>query len=414
SSVSAQNWTGVNGLPAQVTTQYSVAGDGACVLTAPDGTVYKEYYGSGWQKGMVTLSEVWVGIDKQKWTTTAWTQDNTSVSYETNPRVTETNVYDAGHRRRTTIDYGQYAQWGLPYLVSEYAADGTTEIRRTFTDYNLSQAYLDRRIIGLVSAVHLTDVSSFQGKITYDYDDPQRLTALPHAATQHDNPSSTARGNLTSVSQWDVTDINNVNKKLTSYTNYFVTGTPASITDPSTHTSSISYADAFSDNVDRHTFAYPTTLTDADGFSSTVQYNFDFGATTRTQSPAPANQSQGAIQTMAYNNLGQLERITTQNNGAYKRFWYGPNYVASYATVNNVADELYAIQVVDGLGRVIGTAGNHPGSTGGYRLVSTIYNQLGRVWKQSNPTEVNGSWVPSGDDAAGMYYTQQTYDWKGR
>jgi hypothetical protein len=48
SSVSAMNWTGVNGLPAQVTTNYSVAGD-TCVMTAPDGTVYKEYYGWGWQ-----------------------------------------------------------------------------------------------------------------------------------------------------------------------------------------------------------------------------------------------------------------------------------------------------------------------------------------------------------------------------
>jgi YD repeat-containing protein len=426
SSVSAMNWTGVNGLPAQVTTDYNVAGDGACVLTAPDGTVYKEYYGTGWQKGLPVLSEVWVGTDKKKWTTTAWTQDNTSVSYETNPRVTETNVYDnGGNRRRTTIDYGPYAQWGLPYLVSEYAAGGGTESRRTFTDYNLSQAYLDRRIIGLVSAVHLTDVGSFQGKVTYEYDDPARLTALPTpspspgpaTATQHDssynNTSFTARGNLTSVSQWDVTDINNVNKKLTSYTNYFVTGSPKSVTDPSPHTSSISYIDAFSDGVDRHTFAYPTTLTDADSNSSTVQYNFDFGATTRTQSPAPAGQTQGTIKTMAYNNLGQLERVTL-NNGAYKRFWYGPNYVASYATVNTAADELYAVQAFDGMGRVMGTARNHPGSSGGYSLVSVIYDQMGRVWQQSNPTEINSAWLVSGDDAAGIYYTQQTYDWKGR
>src|SRR6185369_11356557 len=50
SSVSAQNWTGLNSVPASVTTQFSVAGDGACVLTAPDGTIYKEYYGTGWQR----------------------------------------------------------------------------------------------------------------------------------------------------------------------------------------------------------------------------------------------------------------------------------------------------------------------------------------------------------------------------
>jgi YD repeat-containing protein len=418
SSVSARNWTGINGVPVQVTTQYSVASDGACILTAPDGTIYKEYYGTGWQKGLTTLSEVWSGGVRQKWTTTAWTQDNVSVSYETNPRITETNVYDAsGNRRRTTIDYGSYWQYGLPYGIREFGANGTTEIRQTFIDYNLSQAYLDRRIIGLVSQVHVSNVVQSQSKTTYAYDDPAQLYAVPAAATQHDasySLSLTARGNLTKVSRWDVTDINNAAKKLSTYTNYYTTGSPIRTIDSSGHQSDIAYNDSFSDNINRNTFAYPTTLTDPDGFSSNVQYNFDFGATTRTQSPAPAGQSQGAIQNRTYNSLGQLERITTSNNGAYKRFWYGADYVASYATVNNVADEAYSIEVVDGVGRVIGAASNHPGSSGGYRLINTIYDQMGRVWKRSNPTEVNNSWVPSGDDVAGIYYTQQTYDWNGR
>ena len=418
SRVSAQNWTGLNGVPSQVITQYSMAADGACVLTAPDGTIYKEYYGTGWQKGLTVLSEVWAGGVRQKWTTTAWTQDNTSVNYELNPRVIETNTYDAsGNRRRTVIDYGQYAQYGLPYWVKEYAADGVTEVRHTFTDYNLSPAYLERRIIGLVSQMHLKDATSYQGKVTYSYDDPARLHALPAAATQHEtayNVSFSARGNLTAVSRWDFTDINNAAKALTTFTNYHTTGTPSVTTDPAGHQSRIVYTDVFSDGLNRNTFAYPTKLIDADGFSSNLQYNFDFGATTRTQSPAPVGQTQGAIQTMSYNSLGQLERITTTNNGAYKRFWYGSNYVAGYATVNNVADESYSVQVTDGLGRVIGAVGNHPGSTGGYSLVNTIYNQMGRAWKVSNPTEVNSSWTPKSDDEAGIYYTQQTYDWNGR
>jgi len=305
----------------------------------------------------------------------------------------------------------------LPYAVHEYAADGSTEIRQTFTDYNLSQAYLDRRIIGLVSQVLVSNGAQTLTKTTYDYDEAARLHGVPAAATQHDvnyNLALTARGNVTAVSRWDVDDINNANKKLTTYTNYYNTGTPISTTDPAGHQSSVTYGDSFSDNVNRNTFAYPTTITNADNFSSYVQYNFDFGATTRTQSPAPANQSQGAIQTMTYNSLGQLERITTANNSAYKQFWYGANYTASYATVNNVADEAFAAQVTDGLGRVIGVSSNHPGSAGGYRAVSTTYDQMGRAWKVSNPTEVLDSWTPSGDDAAGYYYTQQTYDWKGR
>ena len=243
SRVSARNWTGVNGVPAQVITSYSVAGDGACVLTAPDGTIYKEYYGAGWQKGLTTLSEVWSGGVRQKWTTTAWTQDNTAVGYELNPRVVETNVYDAGgNRRRTVIGYGAYAQWGLPYTVQEYAADGVTELRQTVTDYVLSQAYLDRRLIGLVSQVQLKNGASYESKLTYGYDDAARLQATPAAATQHDpayNTSFTARGNVTAVSRWDVTDINNAAKKLTSYTNYYITGTPVSTTDAAGHQSSV-------------------------------------------------------------------------------------------------------------------------------------------------------------------------------
>jgi YD repeat-containing protein len=39
---------------------------------------------------------------------------------------------------------------------------------------------------------------------------------------------------------------------------------------------------------------------------------------------------------------------------------------------------------------------------------------MGRATKVSNPAEVTSSWVPDGDDGAGIYYTQQTYDWKGR
>ena len=82
----------------------------------------------------------------------------------------------SGNRRRVTIDYGSYWQYGLPHAVREYAADGSTLIRQTFTDYNLSQAYLDRRIIGLVSQVQLTNGSGqHQSKTTYTYDDPARL-----------------------------------------------------------------------------------------------------------------------------------------------------------------------------------------------------------------------------------------------
>ena len=103
------------------------------------------------------------------------------------------------------------------------------------------------------------------------------------------------------------------------------------------------------------------------------------------------------------------------NNGAYTRYFYGANYVQSFSTVNNVADEAYNIQMFDGVGRVIATAGNHPGSTGGYRCTVDRLRFDGTCrqdiesWRRSQR-----QWVPAGDDDAGWLYTQQTYDWQGR
>jgi YD repeat-containing protein len=416
----AENWSGLNGVPAEAITQYRHDGDGACRMTAPDSTVYKEYYGTGWQKGLTTQSEVWSDGVRQKWTTAQWTQDNTGVNYQTNPRVTETNIYDvAGNRRRTTVDYGSYAQYGLPNGVFEYAADGVTLLRVTYTDYNLSQAYLDRHLIGLVSAVHVSD-GAWQSKLVYSYDAAgDQLQAIAAAAIQHDTAYGTGfitgRGNVTAVSRYDVTDIGNDSKALTMRIGYDSDGSVVFTRDALNHQTSLSYADSFSDsNNSRNTFAYPTTATDADGFSSYSQYNYDFGAKTQLQGPPPAGQSQGVIQTFTYDPAARVQQVTTTNTGAYQRYVYGPNYVQSFSSVNNVADDAYAIQVFDGAGRVIGAASNHPGSAGGYRLLNTIYDLMGRAVKQSNPGEINNSWVPVGDDAAGLLYTQQTYDWKGR
>ena len=154
----AENWNVVNGAATEVLTQYGVEGN-AHVLTTPDGTVYKEFYtvsatGPPWQRGLVLQTEVWSG-GEQKITTTGWTQDNPSVNYQTNPRVTETNVYDAANnRRRTTVGYQTFtlpdgASCSLPSDVYEYQADATNIARRTHTDYNLDANYLNRRIIGL-------------------------------------------------------------------------------------------------------------------------------------------------------------------------------------------------------------------------------------------------------------------------
>ncbi|MGH9970022.1 MAG: DUF4214 domain-containing protein [Pyrinomonadaceae bacterium] len=421
----AENWTGVNGVPTEVATQFSLPGDGSHQMTAPDGTVYKEFYGTGWQKGLVTQSEVWSGGMRQKWTTLSYTQDNTGVSYQTNPRVTERNIYDgAGNRNRTTVSYQTFslpsgASCSLPSDGYQYWGDAVNVLRRSHTDYNLSSSYLNSnlRIVGLLSSQSIyEDGNNLKARTDFHYDEPGSAqyqgSPIQHDESNYGSGFVSGRANLSSVYRYDV---NNTSQYTIWTMQYNTTGSLIATAEPVVgHQSSIGYADNFSDSVNHNTLAYPTTFTDADGYSSYVQYNYDYGLKTRTQGPPPAGQPQGSIQTLTYDAALRIDTITTVNNGAYTVFWHGPNYTGSFQTVNSVSNELYTNRIFDGLGRLIAVANNNPSSAGGYKAQWTQYDSLGRVKKQSNPTEIDGYWNPYGDDGAGAVYTQQSYDWKGR
>jgi hypothetical protein len=145
--------------------------------------------------------------------------------------------------------------------------------------------------------------AKYLSKTTYAYDEAGSVQSQATTASGHDqsyDQNFLTRGNLTSVSQWDVTDINNMNKALISRITYNAAGSVLTTKDPLLHQASVAYADSFSDgNNSRNTFAYPTMVTDADGFSTTVQYDFDFGAKAQAQGPPPAGQTVGLIQTFA-------------------------------------------------------------------------------------------------------------------
>jgi len=107
----------------------------------PDGTVYKEYFATtGWQTGLTTTTKNYVTIEDEqadtdqtptwkKKTTTTWTQDNTGLTYQKNPRITETNIYDSSNNRRravmsyTTFTLPSGASCSLPNEVTEYQSD---------------------------------------------------------------------------------------------------------------------------------------------------------------------------------------------------------------------------------------------------------------------------------------------------
>jgi YD repeat-containing protein len=441
--VFANNWSDVGGVPHEVITNFADNHDRSHQMTTPDGTVYKEVYGGSgdlpaWQHGLVTSAQVITGSGVQKTTTTWWTQDNEGVNYQTNPRVSQTLVSDGTNNRKTTISYQTFSlpvtntNCSLPNDVSEYDSNQSTVLRHTYSHYKTDTQYLDNSLRGnrLIGLQDETDVYQGAGtttlvaKITYAYDQTA-VTSQARDAVGHDQSYDTSsaagiRGNVTAVSRWDV---NTSNTATTTSMTYDAAGNLLTTTDASSHTSSIGYTDSFSDGNNHNTFAYPTTLTDADNNSSYVQYNFEYSAKTRTQRPPPGNPGQyanGIIQTFSYDEATRLKHVTTVNTGAYVHYEYGPDYTSSFASVNSVAanyweSDSYTNQFVDGLGRVFALASNHPNSTGQNKGQYTRYDQMGRAVQQTNPFEMDGGWNPTGDDAAGYQFNvTNTFDWKGR
>src|SRR5205807_9289349 len=108
---------------------------------------------------------------------------------------------------------------------------------------------------------------------------------------------------------------------------YNMAGSNIWTADASGHTTNINYGDNFSDSSkNQSTLGYPTTVTDPDGYSSTAQYNYDFGAITRTHVPTSGTNTSQNITYLdvvrQYDDFGRLEKVTNQTNNAFTQFVY--------------------------------------------------------------------------------------------
>jgi len=461
----AENWNIPNG---QATTAYSVqsnvsynipalptAKTGTATLvqvTTPDGTINKTYvYPAGdWKEGLPLASETFSAGVRKRWTWTDWTQDSGTTQLK-NPRILETQVGDGANTKRTVISY--YTQFGLVNEVKEYESNATDVKRKIVIGYdprsiltdvngntnpndpnNSNAVYANRRIIGLVTGRNVYEGElTLVSKVTYGYDETgftdagQNISPTQHG-TGYGSSFVTGRGNQTTVKRWDVTSPNDATKAVASTIKYNTAGAAVSQSDALNRAVTVSYNDSFADNVNRNTFAYPTTLTDPAGNSSTIQYRYDIGANVKAVSPIPYGgqntpNSTGKTTTRSYDAAGRLDQETVVNNGAYTRYEYSAsqNVVKTYTTMVAGQGEAKSESYFDGFGRARAIRTELPGSTGGWRGQLIDYDKMGRVSQQSVPTEVNDPWSPAGDDyrtnpdgSIKWLWTSYTYDWKGR
>ncbi len=390
-----------------------------CQMQTPDGTYYNIYSrSSGWDEGLPVLEDTWAdegqGLAFQRRTTTAYTQDNTGLTYRLNPRVTETNVYDAANnRRRSSVSYTSFTlscgtgcnlSYYLPSETKEYVANATDVLRTTQTDYNTGFDYMSRRIFGLVSQKRVyhtvPGAGNLVSKVSYEYDDAsqgfleQQGTPAQHDTANYGTGLVAGRGNLTKTIKWDVIGSGSVESKI----GYNTTGSPIFTLDPLGRQKTISYADSFSDISGTSTYALPTATTDAEGNQSTSQYSYHLGVVTRVQGPATnvasPSQATGAYVTSTYDIAGRLSQVTNSVNSATTTYIYptSSNVVQTYTTIKDTLSPTVSSKLLDGAGRVRATASDHPGIPGHYIGQLFTFDKMGRVVQTSNPTEINGGW----------------------
>ena len=431
-------------------------------MTQVDGTYDKIYFAgtagtaTGWKRGLVSMIETYGKTTpdqptpiKQRSKVSTWTQDDENVAYLLNPRVKETHAYDydgtgqiKNHARtRTTfvvLNFGDGTSASLPEDLYEYQGDASTVLRRTHTDYQTpAGAYITARVVALPSESRMYEFNPTSGtetlmsRVAFAYDGSGSILNETPSSTQRDNVNYgtgfvTGRGNLSSVTRYNVSS----GASTVTSAKYNATGSLRKQTDALGHEVTINYTDSFSDGVTRTTLAYPTSITDADNFTATTQYNFDIGRVTRTQTPPPASQTVGPIKKFTYDSKARLEKIAFEITGntdySHTRFEYptSQSRVNTYTTIEAGQGEALTYKLFDGHGREIAAVAPHPGSSGGFTGKLTLYDALGRIIKQSNPTETNttGSylqWQATGDDGpqnggSGWVYTSQTYDWRDR
>jgi RHS repeat-associated protein len=371
------------------------------------------------------------------------------------PRLTQTvtTLADTGQVTKQTFSYDQYNNQTDVYEYDYAAGAAGALVRRTHTDYlttnsingvaydtlnpNSSSpdisATVHLRSLPVQQKVFDADGLTERARTSYEYDN---YTADAYHAALVNRPGITGmdaafttlngkRGNATRVSRWLLSSATSIN----TYALYDIAGNVVSAIDGRGKTTTISYADSFSDGVSRNTYAFPTLTTspipDPTGtygtntaLISSTMYDYSTGLVTAS------TDANGKTTYLDYSNdpLDRLKTVTRPAGGGTTAYHY--NDVAGNLYVRTVTSldatrSIEAYQFFDKLGRPVRSLLNEGGSPVVFITSDKQYDSLGRVWKVSNPYRTNGSndpvnpsgnWTTTAYDALGRVKTVTSPD----
>jgi RHS repeat-associated protein len=341
-------------------------------------------------------------------TTTAYTADlgtiNQKVAVVNIRPVTVTTTLNNTLSSQLTTAYETTCATGPctlynPTSVAEYDFGATTPTRTTTYTYlhDIGSAsvpaatYAALNIVDkpiLVSVYTGSNTTTPVSQTKYEYDNyTAGITSTNNAASQHSssfNSTYLSRGNVTAISKW----LNTTNSWLTTRYQYDDLGNRLSSTDPAQHTTTFSYADAWSETSCVSSLgsalAYPTTVTDPLGHLTKTAFSSCTGAvgSVRDANDLAANNA-GTV--YSYDMMNRITSISYPDTGSVLTQYSDsiPNSVKSTTAIKGTTQKILSV-LLDYYGRPRKTTllSDPDGPT--YTRVA--YDALGRVVQQWNPT----------------------------
>jgi YD repeat-containing protein len=346
-------------------------------ITDPGGTITTtNLFTSGWQTGLVSSVTIKQGPTTLRTIANDWIQDNMSVGYQINPRISRvtTTLNDSGQQSKVEFTYLWYGN-----LVNVLEFDyGFLLKRYTVTSYLGDANYTNRHILDRPTQVLVYDGNNnLKARTDFAYDSTS-LTSVAGAA-QHDDAGYGSglvyRGNVSAI---------------TRYSNA-AAGTGA-VTKQFFYDSLGNLLKAQLDCCQEREwvftsgtqYAYPTTIkTGPPGASQlSVSRTYEFA----TGLVKDATDENLKTTTFTYDSMNRITQVTRPDGINLTNMYddAAAQPASASTTPINATDSITQVTITDGLGRVIQQKTT---SAGGviYSATDTQYDAVGRVTAVSNP-----------------------------
>lgn len=297
---------------------------------------------------------------------------------------------------------GGTATWGNPIELREYdlgnGAPGPL-LKRTHYNYLhlLNSTYLNKNIADRATSVIVYDGSgttNAQTIVTYDGSSLTSTSGAPNHDYTNFSSSNPFRGNSTTISRW----LNTTNTWLNTTNTYNDLGDLLSTTDPLNNTTSFSYADNFTDGVNRNALAfvtqttYPATSGVVHVERKQYHWNTSLLATSCGQNFSAASACTNAVQLpqpdyarFAYDFMNRPLSKTNGDGGQTTLTYNDTSLPLTSSSTESITASLPLSRttVLDGMGRILQT--QLTSDPGGADYVDFTYDTFGRRATVSNP-----------------------------